>query len=109
MRRSWLALIAALTMLAPARPHTSGGGFDYDLWCCNGSDCRELPESAIVAGPDGWIVTLRKGEHPMVHSDSVRHVIPYKTSRPSGDGKFHLCLWPTEKDARCFYVPPPRS
>jgi len=95
-----------LASMFPAWGHTSHGGFDYDPWCCNGGDCAELPDDAVVAGPDGWIVTLKKGEHPMVHSPQVRHVIPYKTARPSGDGKFHLCLWPNENNARCFYNPP---
>jgi hypothetical protein len=111
MRLIGLALVAGMMALASAQAHTSRGGFDYDPWCCNGGDCSELPEDAVVAGPEGWIVTLCKGEHPMVHSPQVRHVIPYKPTgvtrvKPSGDGKFHLCLFPTERDVRCFYVPP---
>ena len=105
MRLLPLALVAGLLALAPVAAHQSRGGFDYDPWCCNGGDCSELPEEAVVAGPEGWIVTLRKGEHPMVKSAIVRHVIPYKAARPSGDGKFHLCLYPTEAEARCFYAP----
>ena len=111
MKMLALALVAGMMTLVPVQAHKSAGGMDYDPWCCNGGDCSELPEDAVVAGPNGWVVTLKRGQHPMVHSPEVRHVIPYKPTgvtriKPSGDGKFHLCLWPTEADVRCFYVPP---
>jgi len=93
MRLLVLALAVGMMTLVPAAAHQARSGFDYDSWCCNGGDCSELPDDAVEAGPDGWIVTLKKGEHPMVQSPQVRHVIPYRPTgvtriKPSGDGKF---------------------
>lgn len=99
----------AMLLASPASAHQSIRGHAYDPWCCNGGDCHELPPEAVTAGPDGWIVILRKGEHPMVTSPEVRHVIPYGKERPATDGRFHLCLYPTEDTTRCFYAPPSGS
>ena len=102
-------LFGGLIMLAgmfSAYGHTSRGGHDYDPYCCNSRDCAEIPEDSVVAGPNGWIVTLRKGQHPMVVSEVVRHVVPYKEARPATDGRFHACLFPNETTMRCFYSPP---
>ncbi len=105
MARLALAIVTGTLLFNSVHAHTSRGGFDYDAWCCNGGDCSELPEGSVIAGPTGWVVTLKRGEHPMIKSAEVRHVIPYKTARPSGDGKFHMCLYPTEAESRCFYAP----
>jgi hypothetical protein len=98
--------LALMLMSTPAWAHTSRGGHVYEGYCCNGSDCAEIPDEAVTAGPNGWVVTLRRGQHPMVVSPQVQHVIPYKAGRPSTDGKFHVCLFPNEATMRCFYNPP---
>ena len=102
-------LFGGLMMLAsvfPSWAHTSKGGHVYRDFCCNLTDCAEIADEAVVAGPDGYIVTLRKGDHPMVVSDVVRHIVPYRNVEPSTDGKFHACLYPNETTMRCFIAPP---
>ena len=101
-----LTAVAAILMATAASAHNAISGMPYDAWCCNGADCVEISDSAVVAGPNGWIVTLRRGEHPMIVSDQVRHIIPYRDQKTSTDGRFHLCLYPNEKTVRCFYAPP---
>ena len=106
--RAYLIATAALFVLnapEPAAAHKAKSGMAYEAWCCSGKDCAEIPDESVSAGPDGWVVTLWPGQHPMV-TKPIHRVIPYRTARPSEDGRFHLCLWPTEADDRCFYAPP---
>jgi hypothetical protein len=99
MRRAALILIAFLAM-----GHSDGGQV-YDPWCCNHRDCAPIPASAVTAGPDGYRVTLRPGDHPLVRSP-VSHLVPYGTERRADDGRYHACLYPSQDTMRCFYAPP---
>lgn len=115
-----IALFAALFVLCfamAARAHTAHGPKGeqvYESACCrstkdaHGGDCHPLPEGAVRAEKNGWAITIRGPEdHPLA---TRRHefFIPYdsKKVRPATDGRFHLCLWPTEADDKCFYAPP---
>jgi hypothetical protein len=100
-----LAAILTLAILSPVTAHKARSGMEYESWCCNGKDCAEIPEQAVKAGPNGWVITLKPGEHPMVTRTQQR-VIPYHLARVSEDARYHICLWPTENDQRCFYAPP---
>lgn len=99
-------LIALALLCVPAAAHMSPGGMAYEAWCCSNKDCAPVPSTAFRAIPGGWEITVRPGDHPMVtrvHTFSV----PYGDTRPATDGEHHICLWPTEDDLRCVYVPPP--
>jgi hypothetical protein len=80
----------------------------YDSGCCDTKDCAPLPDGAVVAGPEGYEIFLRAGEHPMLNED-LRIRIPYGDMRilPAQDGRFHGCVFgsPGYKQFRCFYVP----
>lgn len=93
-----VALIVLLVVLARATFAHSW----YDPWCCNERDCAPIPFRAVEAGPDGWIVTLEPGDHPIVQSRVV-HVVPYADMRPSQDGDFHACILHDKGAMRCFY------
>jgi hypothetical protein len=58
-----------------------------------------------VAGPDGWVVTLDVGDHFLIKARTT-WTIPYGEERPSTDGEFHACLWPTAATLHCLYAPP---
>ncbi len=106
MRNQLIGMAALLALVSsPAVAHQAKSGMAYEAWCCNGKDCAEIPDTAVTAGPEGWVITLWPGQHPMV-TRPIHRVIPYQAARRSEDGRFHLCLWPTEADDRCFYAPP---
>lgn len=93
-------------------------GHWYDPWCCNTKDCAPIPDHAVEATDDGWLVTLQPGEHPMVTDQTgvVTFVAPYMKSgqtksygmtRRSKDDQFHACIlhWLDKPSPRCFYRP----
>jgi hypothetical protein len=98
------ALALACAVASPSFSH-SDGDQTYDPWCCNTRDCAPIPASAVTAGPNGWRVTIRPGDHPMARN-AVTHFVPYGSERRADDGRHHACLFPTEQTLRCLYVPP---
>lgn len=104
--------IALLLLLAgaafPAVAHEAQTGMVYEPFCCNGDantgDCFQIPSETVKAGPDGYQVTLRPGDHPLVTAPQS-WIVPYKDARPATDGAFHACLFPKETDMRCLYAP----
>lgn len=84
----------------------------YDPACCSDQDCARVSPSKVTAGPDGWIVELQPGDHPLV-STFVSHTVPYgdRKERQSMDGEFHACVHlpgPVHEGQGliCLYVPP---
>lgn len=72
--------------------------------CCSGYDCAIVPGALIEETRGGFRVVLEPGQHPMV-TRRVEHFIPYREMMASPDGKFHLCLFPTQDNPRCFFGP----
>lgn len=106
-----IAVVVAIFIgvMDKARPHTAVSGFEYDAWCCNGNrthgDCQEISSSTVQPIQGGFVVTLRPGDHRKVTKPHT-FTIPQDKVRHSPDAQYHICLWPTENDARCFYAPP---
>ena len=98
------AVFVLIVATAIALAH-SDGDQHYDPWCCNQKDCAPIPASAVTAGPDGWRITIRPGDHPLARN-AVTHLIPYGQERRATDGRHHACLFPTEQTLRCAYTPP---
>lgn len=65
-------------------------------------DCDQIPDHAVKVGPDGYVVTLEPGEHPMV-KERMTFVVPYSEAEKSPDGRAHICISPTLK-RRCFFI-----
>jgi hypothetical protein len=90
--------------------HQSHTGMVFPPWCCNGNhitgDCSEIAAATVRVGQGGYIVTLNPGDHRKV-TEPQSFTIPQDKVRPSNDGRFYICLYPTQKDARCFFAPPP--
>lgn len=92
----WVILfLLALGWLGKSWAHQAPSGWEYDPWCCNHQDCRQLPEGDVNEVKGGWYVK------------SLDVFIPYTHPqlRVSGDEHFHLCELP-KGTVRCFYVPP---
>lgn len=104
-----VAVIMALVGIALGLAHESPGGMAYDPLCCNGDgtngDCAPVPSIGVKATPEGWQVSLKPGDHPLVTAPH-EWLIPYSETREATDGQFHACLWPDETTLRCFYAPP---
>lgn len=81
----------------------------YEAECCNGNavhgDCQPIASSTVTPTDGGYIVTLKPGDHRKVTRPHT-FVIPKEKVRYAPDAQYHICLWPTEDDARCFYAPP---
>lgn len=94
-----VAVVAVLVLLGIgiglARAHTTASGWEYDQWCCNHLDCRQLADNDVDEVNGGWYVK------------SIDVLVPYKHPeiRVSGDAHFHVCELP-KGTVRCFYVPP---
>jgi hypothetical protein len=76
-----LTIGATLPCWGSASAHETHSGWTYPPACCrgdkNGGDCQEIPDR-----------------------------IPYGDTIPSGDGRYHIRLHPTEDHANCFFAPP---
>lgn len=96
-------------MLSRAEAHQAKSGWTYPPACCKahdtGGDCEAIPARDISPGPRGFSVFLRVGDHHLA-TKSHLFFIPYGDEIPSGDGRFHICLHPTENDFNCFFAPP---
>lgn len=106
---------AALALAAlPAAAHQAPSGWFYPFECCAGFDCAAVPSEAVSITAQGYRVTLRPGEHPMIRDREWTDTIPYGEAKPSPDGEFHICIRPaTHAKAPlsriCFWAPPPGS
>lgn len=72
-------------------------GWSYPVSCCSLADCRQVPDSAITEGPNGYVIN-RTGE-----------VIPMtdKKVRMSPDGLWHWCSKAglDDSDTICLFTP----
>ena len=98
-------ILAVLTMFAarPAQAHLW-----YSDYCCNGKDCAPIRPEKVRAIAGGFLVTLYPGDHPQV-TERQQFLIAYKDAILSQDNDFHICLYPTQRDMRCFYAPSTES
>lgn len=103
-----ILVCAALTILlllqAMAYAHE-----DYAPWCCNGDgktgDCQRISSKLVKPVDGGWSITLRPGDYRLVTQEN-HYSVRQQDARPSKDGEFHACLFPSEHTMRCFYAPP---
>lgn len=104
------AVGVVLFLTLPALPHQAPTDMLYDSWCCNGTringDCEPIPAESVRVVPGGYQITLRPGDHHLVTTEHTFTKAQAET-RPSTDGQYHACLYPTENTLRCFYAPPP--
>ena len=109
--RSGLLLAVALVSpaLAPAAAHKSANGWEYPPSCCSGDraagDCQMIDPKTVRESPAGYIVVLGPGDHRLV-TRQQRYRIPYGQEITSPDGDYHICLYPTQEVAFCFFAPP---
>lgn len=99
-----IILFFFLAFMARGRAHDF-----YDPECCNGNathgDCQEIAPATVKPIKGGYVVTLNPGDHRKVTKPHT-FIIPQDKVRYSPDAQYHICLWPSENDARCFYAPP---
>jgi hypothetical protein len=88
--------------------HDAPAGWSYEPFCCNGDnhtgDCQMIPSKSVKVTPRGYRVTLLPGDHRLVTRAHV-FMLPMTKAMQSGDGEYHLCLFPNEDTPRCFYAP----
>lgn len=104
-------VVVVLTLLtpAPALAHQARSNWTYPPACCQGNglggDCQAISGKTVREHGGGWVVVLRPGDHHKV-THLNRYFVPYGSQITSGDGEYHICLYPTEDHANCFFVPP---
>ena len=112
----WLLTLVGLWMVAAviiAQAHEATNiqgqptGWAYPWACCSSQDCSPLRASAVEKRPDGYHITLEKGDHPFV-LERVVFDIPYsdKRVRNSPDGDYHICIRGTPLKLLCFFRGP---
>lgn len=100
--RSVPAVISAATgavlLATAAQAHEARSGWTYPYACCSDRDCREIPQSAVLERPEGYV--LRRTGEVVAYSD--------RRVRQSPDGVFHLCTVAGLETSRtiCLFVPP---
>lgn len=109
MKLAWLSLLLIIAAGSePARAHEW-----LDPWCCNGRDCQPIPDSAVKATPQGYVITLRPEDHPMLAREQGprTYTVPYAVARVSLDPeqRFFACIYPDPSSMRCFYAKPSGS
>lgn len=99
--RTASVLIAALLLsAAPALAHEPYTGLRDPVTgadCCNGRDCRPIPDSDVRLARNGYVVRTETTE-------SGEQFIPFERVLWSQDGQFHKCEWGGE--IKCFLAPP---
>jgi len=105
-----IALLAALCAI-PASGHNAeahdwySGTTNRDGQnCCNTHDCQQIAGELVEETRGGFRIRLAPGQHVMVTSP-VDHFVPYRDLQNSPDGKWHICLFPTQDIVRCFFGP----
>ena len=105
------AIVFALFIMTMVKTygHTAVSGWTYDPLCCNGNamtgDCQKIPTRAVKPVEGGYRITIGPGDHRLATKPHT-FFVKYGDEKKSGDSDYHLCLWPSENDARCFYAPP---
>ena len=95
MNKALLAVLAVVSVAFPtaSKAHHSVTGWLYPFACCSGKDCHEIRSTAVVEGPNGYTITLRKDEHQMLIRDTTFQVAYGDIKiKDSPDGLYHLCV-----------------
>lgn len=105
-------LLLALLLATPAAAHDAPTGWSYPAVCCQGiagpgghGDCQKIAGKTVKIVTGGYQITLAPGDHMLATKPHV-FFVPYAEVKQSQDEDFHLCLYPTEDMARCFFAPP---
>jgi len=67
----------------------------YPVECCHDNDCAQIADESVQETPNGYVVTIAPGGHPMWQASKQRPLtiaVPYAKARRSPDGHFHLCM-----------------
>lgn len=94
-----LSLVTFITvMMKDVRAHDAPSGWTYPVSCCSDYDCREVDDTDVIEGPDGYVIRATGELIPMT-STKVRS---------SPDGAFHWCSVAGKDDGAtiCLFVPP---
>lgn len=103
------ALVVAFVAFAgKALAHEAPSGWEYDPYCCDERDCRQLNPDEVHEDGDYYVWASEKsGATHRIHRGS-------SNVRASGDGHFHGCELPardggmpsvTDYRFRCLYIP----
>lgn len=65
----------------------------YPGECCSGRDCAPLADSTVEEIAAGFLIK------------TTGEVVPFKESRPSPDGRYHLCRSESTGKRLCFFHP----
>jgi hypothetical protein len=86
----------------PARAHSW-----YPAACCSGRDCAPIRASAITRLGHNYVVTLRRGEHPMLDpaTEITIRQWPIDQTEASQDTEAHICLSPIDARVLCLFMP----
>lgn len=103
MTRLALAALALLALGASAAAH---GWYPYD--CCSDRDCWPMGQDADAREPDPTVV-------PGGYRTHDGHFVAERDTRPSRDGRFHVCRYGGAREAGiiattkgiCLFVPQP--
>ncbi len=103
-------MILSTCWVGDAGAHKSPLAWEYPTRCCWGpasgrtGDCAMIDASTVKEGPDGYHVTLKPGDHPLVTKETISFVVPYSEAEDAPDGAFHVCLIPSTLKPRCFFA-----
>jgi len=98
------ALILAVFLSGSAEPAQAHEW--YDANCCSGRDCAPISTDRVDVTREGYVITLKVGDHPVLKRDRV-YRLPFdsRTLKESRDGNFHLCIGIRTNNLLCLYEP----
>lgn len=87
-------------------PNDPGHFYDYE--CCALNDCGPVPAENVAETPNGYVVRVKPGTHPMWKASETETLVltfSYRTSKvkPSRDGNWHVCF-NAKLEPLCLYV-----
>lgn len=102
------AILFAAAGLGPASAHQAPSGWTYPRECCSDTqDCQTIRASDVSEDKDGYIVTLKPGEHRHAPDGGTFYMLDNQV-KPSGDDEYHVCIheYTNGPGAICLYIPP---
>ena len=93
-------------MLAIMLPSMAIAHSWYDVICCDDTDCAPIHPKHVTAGPEGYTIVLKEGDHPNVKRGGT-WFIKYDSwqDKQSHDTEFHACVNPSSEVFYCLYSP----
>lgn len=101
------AALLTFGLLPAAYAHQAQSGWTYPVECCSDTqDCQAISGRDVSMDDQGYIVTLKPGEHRHVPEGGTFYMLDSQIKQ-SRDDNFHVCIheYTNGPGAICLFIP----